>query len=116
MVQTSDSVVELQMTVQLLMQRNLLQSEVTNILTPLVQSACDNDRDLVSVFAKHGWDADQRHFRSPVNLVDLNNDLSLRNSPDSISCRQGDSNATPKKNWTDIDWAYSRFSSERLGY
>lgn len=77
MVPTPDSVLELQITMSHLIKFNLLQSEVTNILTPLVEKACSDDKDMVPVFVKHGWNADSQQFQSPINIQKLYDDLSF---------------------------------------
>ena len=125
MVQTPDSVIELQMTMEHMMTCNLLQSEVTNILTSAVKTACSDDKDMLPVFVKHGWNADSQQFQSPIDIHKLYDDLSFgyfdfgrwkkcsKINWKAIEC-EVDRQAR-KKNWNDdIDWATSRFSSERL--
>lgn len=73
--QTAMSVEELTFTVQQLAEAQLLDSEITALLSPLVKTGGLRSTYLIRLFERHGWDPDGQCFNSPVDIKQLLADL-----------------------------------------
>ena len=73
--QTACSVEELTFTVRQLAESQLLDSEITAVLGPLVKQVACRSNYLRRLFERHGWDPDGQCFNSPVDVKHLLADL-----------------------------------------
>ena len=69
---------ELYLNVQQLSESQMLDSEVTAVLGPLVAPACCHNNNLLQLFRKYGWDIKNHSFNSPIDIQKLSKELQKR--------------------------------------
>lgn len=73
--QSIDSFEELCLNVQQLSKSQMLDSEITAVLGPLVAPVCCHNKLLLKFFQKYGWNPKNNGFNSPVDIKKLSKDL-----------------------------------------